>query len=215
MNTRFFPQCGLLKQCCHIFAALVIFQLILFSASTNATAQYLYFDSPSTAHRQLIEDLQNRELDTTNLTPEAVDWLGTMEGFLMSLAHERTRVCQTLQMVYPNGSDFSLSTHHGDVRIDWVVKVVRSPELVIAVTGLPLPRRDQGAAPGSSVPNINGPNPSPNFDAPTILPFPGGDAPPRPTPPTTLGCSDRQVLASQDDRERACARWPLMCQRRR
>ena len=174
--------------------ALALFSVILLTKSNHASAQYLYFHDASSAHRQLIEDLQGRNPDTSNLGPTAQMWLQSLEAMVERLPSGDMKVCQTLQVQYPNGSEFSFRTIHAPVKVDWVVNVTRSPEVVMAIVAIPV------------LPQIG------NL-APAVLPlYPGAQE--TLTPPTLLGCPVASTrIASGPERQAACSRWPKMCQK--
>lgn len=164
----------------------------------EALAQYLYFDDAGAAHQQLINDFQVGSPDLTNLAPNAQRAIPVIENLLMSLPAGDVRVCQTLQVQYPNGSELSFRTYHGAATVDWVVNVTRDPQVVVAIVAIPL-------RPGTNLPGGMGP--------PAVLPpyTPGGQQ--TLTPPTHLGCPGVvSTAASSQQRAEACRKWPKMCE---
>jgi hypothetical protein len=166
-----------------------------FGAELNAaSAQYLYFENAPAAHRQLVKDLREWHPDMTNLDPRAAFYLQQLENLLARLPSNEIRVCQTLQVQYPNGTEFSFRTHHGSAMLDWVVNVSRSPQVIMSITAWPMP-------------------PQADNYAPAILPLYTPGTAQTLTPPTTLGCPSGSLRpASDTERLRACKRWPKMCE---
>ena len=167
--------------------------LFLVVWSTEVIAQYSYVTDPRMAHERFVRDLQNARVDATNFGPEAKASLPDLMGRAKALPGGSIRVCQTLEVNYPNGTYLALRTHHGDSAIDWVVHVTRSPERIMHVSAVPIPQGDK-------------------IGAPAILPMftPGGEQ--SLLPPTQLGCPPiPSKPASDRDKQWACQRWPEMC----
>jgi hypothetical protein len=179
----------------------IAFSALLLCPRGEALAQYLYFVDPAAAHRRMINDFQQGNPDPTNLAPGAQRAIPVIENLLMSLPGGNVRICQTLQVQYPNGSELSFRTYHGPAIVDWVVNVTRDPQVVVAIVALPL----RPGAPGMNLPGGMGP--------PAVLPpyTPGGQQ--TLTPPTQLGCPGvLSTAASSQQRIEACRRWPRMCE---
>jgi len=177
----------------YIVIAAVTWQWLTFEHIDQAFADYLYLDNAGAAHRALIDDFQHARLNTSNLAPGAQAGIRSIAPLLNAVSNEDLKVCQTLQIQYPNGTEFSFRTYQGSSTLDWVVVVARSPQVVMSVVAF-------SVRPGE----VGGP--------PAVLPpyTPGSDQ--TFIPPTQLGCQPGMSKSASDfDRQKACQRWPKMC----
>jgi hypothetical protein len=186
---QLFKECSR-KSCC-FRPAMALF--LVLNLVGRASAEYRYFDNAGAAHRKLVEDIRSGQVDTTNLSPIALSAAQQIAPLLTATDRPELKVCQTLEIQYGNGGEFSFRSFLGNSMLDWVVKASRSPQIVISIVALPA-------------------RPTPGGAAPAVLPpfTPGGNQ--TLVPPTQLGCGP--VLSRRpSDLERLdrCKRWPEMC----
>ncbi|UWU76476.1 hypothetical protein N2603_42515 [Bradyrhizobium huanghuaihaiense] len=167
------------------FAALV-------AIMANAGAEYLYLtNNARLTHERLIKDIQDGNIDTRNLSPDAQRSVKDMARAIRDLtAGKPIKVCQTLELEYPGGRHFAFDTHHDGTMISWVVQLSRSPEEVLHLTSWPIP-------------------PDKKPGPPAILPMPTAES--RVLPPVELGCGPLVIRPPSDKEREICQKYPKMC----
>ncbi|MER9651700.1 hypothetical protein [Mesorhizobium sp. M0199] len=162
-------------------------------AVTQAIATYQLSSGGLRAEMgKLIHDMMSGDVDTDNLSPEAVYTLrriskGTMRFPMIEALGRIKAICPTVVLRYKKGREISLRVEHENGTLDWNIVISDDPEMLLNLVFFPV---------------TGGP--------PAVLPYvrPGSDI----LPPTDFGCGPIiSTQASQDELARACNKWPEMC----